>query len=206
MVLADDDGTRATVTARWLRQLGWDAHVLTPDAARTETGWPAAAEPAGWPELAAVPAIDAQHAQALLGQGALLLDAADSAAFRAAHARGARWANRSALDSHLAHAREAGHVIVSAPDDRLARLLALEFLDVAQVSILQGGLPAWQRSGLPVDASPQSPPDEQRIDFLTWLHDRHEGNAQASAAYLQWELDLPGSVGEASAAGFRFQP
>ena len=34
-------------------------------------------------------------------------------------------------------------------------------------------------------------------------HDRHDGNAGAMRAYLQWELDLPGEVARDGLAGFR---
>lgn len=202
LVLADDDGSRATFTAHWLQRLGWDAHVLAPGPHPQASGWP----PRPAPRLAPVARVDAREAHALAAGGALLLDAGPSGDFRTAHAQGARWANRSAVQALLAPARQAGRVIVLAPDDALAHLLALEFRELAEVHVLQGGLASWRQAGLPVASSPGVPADAQRIDFLAWLHDRHEGNAQASAAYLQWEADLPAAIGDAREAGFRFGP
>lgn len=201
VVLSDDDGTRATLTAHWLRQLGWDAVVLRAGASGlTDTAWPQVAAPA----LPAVAQIAARDAAERLRRGALLVDAGASAAYRSAHAAGAVWANRSATDALWPRVRQASELIVLGADDRVAQLLALEFAAALPVSVLKGGLTAWQRAGLPVESTPGVPADVARIDFLFWLHDRHEGNQAASAAYLKWEAELPATIGDASVAGLRF--
>lgn len=47
IVLADDDGTRANMTASWLAQMGWDVWVLdgADPAAALETGQPRRSRP-----------------------------------------------------------------------------------------------------------------------------------------------------------------
>jgi len=49
IVLADDDGVRAPITASWLAQMGWEVYVLEPagPGAFTETGAPAIAHSVG---------------------------------------------------------------------------------------------------------------------------------------------------------------
>ncbi|RXN92264.1 sulfurtransferase [Achromobacter aloeverae] len=201
LVLADDDGIRATLTAYWLKQLGWEVAVLARDAgtlvAEGERGHPAPARPA----LPAVEAVDPAAAAAAIQRGALLLDTSDSAGFLRAHPQGARWINRSRLDDD--EARRAGHVIVTGDDAGVAHLVALDLREHARVSLLRGGLEAWRAAGLPVASAQALPPGVERIDFLAWLHDRHEGNAASSAAYLEWEAALPARIGAPTVAGIR---
>ena len=45
--------------------------------------------------------------------------------------------------------------------------------------------------------------DAERIDFLFWNHDRHNGNPDHSRGYLNWELQLPGQIAEDGSAGYR---
>lgn len=200
VVLTDDDGARAIIAAHWLRQLGWEASVLDPDSAEARvTSPPCVAQP----RLVDVPQVTATEAATLVGQGALFLDASPSADFRREHPQGARWCNRSVLGRFPRLAREAGTVIVTARDDRVAHLLALEFTSLAKTDVLAGGPAAWTVAGLPGASAPNVPSDAERIDHLFWLHDRHAGNAQASAAYLKWEGELPAMIGEPARAGFR---
>jgi len=46
-------------------------------------------------------------------------------------------------------------------------------------------------------------PDAERIDYLFWAHDRHDGNPDAMRTYLGWEEQLPGQVAAEGGAGFR---
>lgn len=210
LVLTDDDASRATLTAHWLRQLGWDARVLK-DAGDLFTGRgkpPSATR--GLPDAITdpVPEVGAPEAAALVAAGAVLLDAGSSGNYRQQHPRGAVWVNRSALTPWLTGTAD---VVVLAGTDAEAQLVARDLRDAGlgagiarRVVVLRGGLKAWTAAGLPTEATPGQPADSDRIDFLFWLHDRHEGNAASSAAYLQWEADLPATLGDGSRAGFRF--
>ena len=201
LVLTDNDGTRAIVTAHWLRQLGWDARVLRDAGERfTEIGH----SPVSAPRLPKVSYVDAATAAAKLTRGALLVDASSSGEYRRLHPEGALWANRSAPAALKPHLESATEVVVLAEDDNVARLLALDLSGSAAVFVLRGGLAAWVAAGLPTESTPDVPADRERLDFLFWLHDRHEGNAASSAAYLEWEAQLPATLGSASVAGFRF--
>ena len=67
---------------------------------------------------------------------------------------------------------------------------------------MQGGIEGW-RAGHPFAASPDDPPDSDRIDYIFWNHDRHAGNQEAMRAYLRWETELPGEVARDGLSGFR---
>lgn len=205
LVVVDDDGTRAIATAHWLRQLGWNANVLRgAEAAFNERG----AAPVLPPQLPEVAFVDAPAAASRVAKGAQLIDVGSSAGFRKAHAAGARWSNRARVSEWLRLLKAGDAVVVLAEDDQVAQLFALS-LDAAfggqlSVAVLRGGLAAWTGAGLATEATPALPADADRIDFLFWLHDRHEGNAASSAAYLRWEAELPATIGSAGAAAFRF--
>ncbi len=47
-----------------------------------------------------------------------------------------------------------------------------------------------ERAGLPVERSASVLPHEERIDYLFFVHDRHDGNLDAARAYLEWETGL----------------
>lgn len=49
-------------------------------------------------------------------------------------------------------------------------------------------------AGLPLEASPETPPDGACIDFLFFVHDRHQGNEEAMRGYLSWEEALPAQI------------
>ncbi len=201
LVLIDDGMTRAIMTAHWLIQLGWDVVVLDRplEGQRLETG------AVKLPEVASAPTVDVATAAGgiELGAGAVVLGA--SAAYRRAHPPGAVWSIRPRLDRLPANVMKAGRIFVFGEDQALAGLAAAELAEItgATVALVSGGVAAWQAAGLPVVATPNDPPDSARIDFIFWNHDRHDGNAGAMRAYLQWELDLPGEVSRDGLSGFR---
>jgi 3-mercaptopyruvate sulfurtransferase SseA len=102
----------------------------------------------------------------------------------------------------------APRIVIFADDPALGSLAAadLAVLTEAAVALVAGGVRAWQAAGLPLAATPDEPPDSERIDFTFWNHDRHDGNSGAMRAYLQWELDLPDQIARDGLAGFRIAP
>jgi len=207
LVLADDDGVRATLTAHWLRQLGWNSVAFTPDPAAPQDSGPAPVRRAALPVAPLVPVTAAHEALQAAG-GALLLDASPSAVYRQGHAPGALWVNRARLGRVRDTVEQASHVYVMAQDDAAAHLVALDLArdTPVPVAVVDGGLTAWRAAGLALAATPHDPPDDERIDHLFWLHDRHDGNAAASAAYLTWEAQLPQAIGDPANAGLRLTP
>ena len=74
------------------------------------------------------------------------------------------------------------------------------------VVVVQGGISAWRAAARPFAASPDELPDAERIDYVFWNHDRHDGNHEAMRAYLRWETELPAEIARDGQAGFRPHP
>jgi rhodanese-related sulfurtransferase len=206
LVLIDDHGARAVMTAHWLKQMGWDVVVLEHalDSAALEQG-PGDASKAPLPAAAIVTPAEAA---AMLTDGAAAIALGSSAGFRAAHAPGAIWTIRPRLLRLPTRVLGARRIVVFADDVAVARLAVADLAELsqAQIAIVSGGAAAWKAAGYSVVATPDTPPDEERIDFIFWNHNRHdtdEGAAQAMRNYLQWELDLPGEVERDGLSGFR---
>ncbi|MFF7710880.1 rhodanese-like domain-containing protein [Pseudomonas sp. NPDC007930] len=200
IVLNDDDGVRATTTAHWLAQLGWQASVLVGiDPA-------ANARPVAQPSWAGVQYIDPATAAGWLKGTAVALAADRSAAYAAHAPHGALWVNRARLAGLPARLKAASQVLVFAEDLALARGVALELHEQGLPAyVVTGDAAQWRAAGIVVGGNPPLA-DAERLDYLFWLHDRHDGNAEASAAYIAWEEDLPRQVGDHRHARFQIRP
>ncbi|MCU0888685.1 MAG: rhodanese-like domain-containing protein [Rubritepida sp.] len=193
VLLACDDTVRARMTGAWLRQLGgFEVFVVTDFA-----NGPLAQGP--WrpevPELRAVPSITPAELAAMAG--VTVFDLARSIDFRAAHIPGSRWAIRGRLP------RVDGPVVITAPDETLARLTAAE---TPGARVLAGGLAAWRAAGLPVASDRHHPPDEACVDWYLRPYDRNSGVEAAMHAYLSWEVDLVHAVARDGDAPFGAWP
>ena len=199
-------GTRAIMTAHWLKQLGWDVQVLDRalDGVALETG---SAVP-GVSSSPSVPAIQPAEAARLLAEGAAGICLEPSAAYRQAHPQGAVWSVRPRLDRLPAATLKATGIVMLSADEAAARLAAVDLAELggARIMLASGGTQAWASAGLPVVASPGDPPDAERIDYLFWNHDRHTGNRDAMQAYLRWETELPDQIAAEGLAGFNLGP
>ena len=193
LVLVDGEGVRAPTVASWLRQMGWEVHVL--EAAALDA--PPPPPPAVESRLAR---IDSAQARALLEEGAAFVDLRPSMAYRKAHIAGARWAIRgkpAAADRQT---------VLVAEDPRVAELYARGLPGSLEPLLLADPPAAWTGAGLPVESSPGNPPDEDCIDFLFFVHDRHSGNKAAARKYLEWETNLVNQIDERERAAYRFAP
>jgi rhodanese-related sulfurtransferase len=208
LVLVDDSGTRAIMTAHWLQQMGWDVAVLDRPFGAGSAGVP----PAGGPEargpsdaLADVLTITVAEAAHWLHDGAAAIVIGSSAGYREAHPEDAVWAIRPRLDRLPASVLRATRIAVFAEDDAVGALAAGDLAEIAAgpVALVRDGIAAWRAAARPFAASPDDPPDSERIDYVFWNHDRHAGNEEAMRAYLRWETDLPDEIARDGLAGFR---
>ena len=191
IVLTDDTQLRAATTAMWLRGMGHQVWVLNEDCSQAPP--PSKTSLHGVPDL---PSMAPQELPSRLAAGAVLVDASPSMAFRKAHIAGAQWAIRPRLDRlDLGVASE---IILVGRDDAVISGVALDLKEKhsAQVSCLQGRPEEWRTAGLSVVASPETPSDEECLDYLFFVHDRHDGNLAASRRYLAWELGLVDQLDE----------
>ena len=187
LVLFDDDGVRARMTASWLRQMGWDAAVLAEGAlAPDESGAPS---PHRTPPRD--PADVALHPAEAARLTATFVDLSPSPLYRKGHAPGAWFVAGARLREGLAAVPGAGPIVLFSADGALAadNLADAESATRRPVFVVEGGLAAWREQGFAVESEPchwASEPDD--------VYKRpYEGtnNAQAAMqAYLDWELQL----------------
>ncbi len=192
VVLLDDTGVRATMTASWLVQMGWDVAVLdgglegfeiTAEAPNyTPAGIGAAAENEISPQdLAARIAAD----------DVLVLNLAPSREHDKGHVPSAWWAVRARLADSLPKLEQKSMLVLTSPDAILARLAAPEasLLTAMPVAVLADGTAAWRAAGQDMQQGLDRMADE-RDD--TWLkpYDHPVGVEDRMRAYLTWEVDL----------------
>ncbi|WP_407847982.1 rhodanese-like domain-containing protein [Bordetella petrii] len=194
IVLCDTDGIRAPVVASWLKQLGWDVSLL---ACPQDLGeLPAGAAPA--PALAHTREVPAEQLAAFVAAhpDAAILDARPSARFRQASLRGAAWTIRPMLPQQLA-GRPAGPLLLLGDSRARLGLLAhdLEQAGRRDIHLCVIDDAALRASGLPL-ADNADLPDEVCIDYLFFVHDRHDGNKEAARKYLEWETNLVSQIDE----------
>ena len=201
IVLLDDDGVRAPMTAQWLRQQGHNAYVL-------EGGVPAAAAlraPSGRAPARAQPApiTAAEVAERLRDRSAGVVDLRASMSYRKEHINGAVWSIRPRIASAIADRSKTTVLVADQPE--ISALAALDLADAgcADVRLLSGGHAAARAHGLPMASSPNTPPDADCIDFLFFTAKRHEGDADAAQQYLTWEIGLVDQLDEAERQSFR---
>ena len=198
LVVLDDEDVRALVTAAWLRRLGHEAVVLKGGLAALArlTPRPGIADA----PLSALPTTTPQDLERERRERTVtILDLRSSEDYRAGHIPGAVWAIRPRITAATGR-----HVLI-AEEPGIAQLAARELQEagVSDIVVLEGGLAAWQASGLPIETTPDQPPDAERIDFLSFTHGRHAGNAEASRQYLAWEIGLVDQLDADERAVFR---
>jgi rhodanese-related sulfurtransferase len=205
VLVLDDDGVRAPVVALWLRRLGLDA-ALVEDGLASDLRVPVRA-PARLPPAPA--AADAEVLSAWRDDAdtvPAVLDLRPSQAYRAQHARGAVWSIRPRVvaDVREATAGDAQHpVLLIAPDETTARLAAQDLREAGWQHLWWASAQAVESAGWAQQATPASPSDAEAIDYLLFVHDRHDGNLDAARRYLDWELGLIAQCAPEELASFR---
>ena len=203
LVLVDDVEVRAVMTAQWLLQLGWDVGRARPAVRRQIAGdRRRRSRRRRFPTCSASAVPEAAH---WLDDGAAAVVIGPSAEYREAHPEDAVWAIRPRLDRLPASVLRATRIVVFADDEAVGKLAAADLAELAAgpVALVHGGTDAWRAAARPFAASPDEPPDSERIDYIFWNHDRHAGNEEAMRAYLRWETELPGEIARDGLAGFR---
>lgn len=192
VVLTDDTGLRAALAAVWLRSLGYEVYVLRDvDAVALPANWRASA-PAS-PEPDDISLVSAKELAKALSSGMVgLLDLRPSQDYRKRHLEGALWATRSRLNRQLKAAAHPKPWVLMVSDRMAGAYCAQDLQQLGhQVhSIFTGSVQSLHDEGLSVVATPQVPVDGDCIDFLFFVHDRHDGNLESAQRYLDWEMGL----------------
>lgn len=196
IVLHDNDGVRATMTAHWLLQMGWkETYVLDHVPAPSELTTQAEPRyPAGFsvPKVASVSAAELQKTLA----SSLVIDLDTSLKYRDGHVPGAWFAVRANLARTLPEMQRqqagATRIVVVAPDAELAALAAAEIAELAPdlpVAVLAGGMKAWREAGFEVETGHVRMADPP-TDVWYRPYDFKEDVEAAMRQYLDWEVDL----------------
>ncbi|MCC8402680.1 rhodanese-related sulfurtransferase [Paraburkholderia sp. MMS20-SJTN17] len=207
VVLFDDDGVRANMTASWLAQMNIEVYVA--DGASAEDLTASGAWRGAKPQPAPTPAIRAGELAALLADPAsdtLVIDVTSSANYVKAHVPGAWWLMRSRLSPNADDLRalpDAKQYVITCGSSALASFVAPEIaaLTGKPVHVLEGGTAAWIAAGLPAEAGDQrlaSP----RIDRYRRPYEGTDNAREAMNAYLEWEYGLVAQLDRDCTHGF----
>ena len=205
LVLIDDTGIRATMTASWLKQMGW-ADVAVLDNGLTnhdlEKG-PRAVPVLGFDDVD----VDKVSPQALIQRsagGVTVIDLSSSRNYYKRHIPDSWFALRSRLATALAKLPAAPLLVLTSEDGVLARLAAPEAaaLSATPVKVLDGGNAAWAAAGLALAQGFENMASD--ADDV-WLrpYDRDAGTDDAMQQYLSWEVGLVQQIEHDGTARFR---
>jgi rhodanese-related sulfurtransferase len=202
LVLADDDGVRANMSASWLAQMGWEVQVLEGLRAAEfseKGGWSAPVPPAPQAED-----ITPQTLQAWLAAGdTVLLDFTTSANYVKRHIPGALWALRAQLPAALEQLPVAARYVVTCGSSLLARYAVDELRELTgkPVFVLAGGTAAWIAAGLPLEEG-ETALTVPRSDRYRRPYEGTDNPREAMQAYLDWEFGLVEQLGRDGTHGF----
>ena len=187
IVLFDDDGVRARMTASWLVQMGWQAFVVEDERlALDERG--AAGPVRCAPRDAGAAAIAPAGAARL---GGAFVDLSPSPVYRKGHAPGAWFVSCSRLKGDLASVPGDGPLILFSSDGALAadNLADVRAATVRPVHVVAGGLAAWVEAGFPIETESFNWASEPN-DVYKRPYEGTDNARAAMQAYIDWELQL----------------
>jgi rhodanese-related sulfurtransferase/predicted metal-dependent enzyme (double-stranded beta helix superfamily) len=212
IVLHDNDGVRATMTAHWLMQMNWDeVYVLEHKPAAAELTTEAEPRfPKGFTMPTPQSVTPAELSKSL--QHALVIDLDTSLRYRDGHVPGAWFAVRAGLGrtipEMLAKQTGAQRIVLVSPDGEIAALAAGEAEEAAKatgglpVVVLAGGMKAWREARLAIETGHTKMADPP-TDVWYRPYDFKDNVEAAMRQYLEWEVDLVPQVARDGDAAFK---
>ncbi|NPV23755.1 rhodanese-like domain-containing protein [Bradyrhizobium aeschynomenes] len=201
LVLFDDDGVRARMTASWLKQMGWDASIVGADVvAPTETEMPIGRRPP-LPDVAG--AAISPAALAVDAAGWTVVDLARSPSYKAGHIPGAHFVLASRFSSDLAKLPGDGPLVLTSSDGAEA-VFALADAHAAtgrELRVLTGGTQAWTAAGHALESDRHSW-ISTADDVYKRPYEGTDNAAEAMQAYIDWELRLVAQLANDSVSNF----
>lgn len=201
LVLFDDDGVRARMTASWLKQMGWDVAIVGPDVVA-----PTASE-SRTPRRPLLPDVGA--AAISLAEFAAdpaawtVVDLSRSPGYKAGHIPGAHFVLASRFADDLAKLPGSGAIVLTSDDGAEAAFALADARAATQreVRVLTGGTRAWTAAGHALETEHHS-----WISTADDVYKRpYEGTDNATAAmqaYIDWELQLVAQLANDSVSNF----
>lgn len=194
LVVFDDDGVRATLTAYWLEQMGlFEVAVLHCNLGLQNLVPGESNPPVLGLETAIAERIGTGALASLLSSNlALVVDLGPSASYKTQHIPGAYFAIRAYLEDALAALpRSPAQLVLTSPDGVLGILAAEEVAHRTHrpVAVLDGGTAAWEREGRPMEAASDRMLSPEH-DRLPRAHERPGDLRSNLRTYLAWETNL----------------
>lgn len=202
IVLADDDGVRANMSASWLAQLGWEVYVLDdlqPADFSASGEWDAPSPPTPQVEQISPETLAQWQAQ----DNVAVLDFTASANYVKQHIPGAWWTLRADLANALAKIPSAERYVLTCGSSKLARLAVaqVEALTGKPVFLLEGGTASWIKAGQPLEHG-ETRLASARTDRYRRPYEGTDAPREAMQAYLDWEYGLVAQLGRDGTHGF----
>ena len=193
IVLIDDHGVRATMTASWLIQMGWQDVFVVQQALKSGPlhRGRTPVEVLGLAQIESDP-IAAHALKREIDSGhATVIDFETSLRYRDGHIPGAWLSIRANLEANLRAIPPAKLLVLTSPDGIIARLAAPEAAQLTgtPVKVLQGGTDAWRAAGLPMESG-MSQLADTTDDVWYRPYDRTAKVEEAMQDYLTWEVNL----------------
>ncbi len=201
IVCVDDNSVRASMTASWLVQIGWDAVILAPDAVSMNETGAYVSKTAPVPD---VPGINATQLAARMIQ-THVVDVGDSLSHRKAHIPGARFAIRANMPDNLSDVTKDRPLALTSRDGVLAAFAAADLIAAGtdrDVMVLEGGTQAWKAEGLPLKEGFEDNLDPS-VDVWYRPYDMDDAQEGAMKQYLSWEVNLVAQIERDGTTNFR---
>ena len=193
IVLADDDGTRADMSASWLAQMGWDVWVVDPVDAqlRSEAGIAHPQVPVAETIAMVTPHTLASWLKDGSEEDTAVLDLNASATYVKRHIPGAWFVIRAQMEKALRTIPSAKRYVLTCDASQLACFAAsdLKRLTQAEVLVLEGGTRGWMDADLPTEEG-ETRLAVPRTDRYRRPYEGTDNAAEAMQAYLDWEFGL----------------
>ena len=206
LILTDNDGVRAIMTASWLIQMGWrDVHVLMNGLkGQNLVAGPYRPRILGQPTVEPETVSVEELAALLDSSEAVVADLANSLAYYKGHIPGAWFVIRSRMPDNLAKLPDAPLLVLTSKHGDLARLAASEAAASGRrVKLLSGGSDAWIAAGLSLECGFSRIADDTDDRWYKPYDLEEEGDSAAMQAYLTWEVDLVGQIERDGTADFK---
>jgi rhodanese-related sulfurtransferase len=195
IVVYDDDGVRASMTASWLAQMGWETYVLKdlkPEDLQ-DTAAVADVLPDTLAPVAEVDPVTLKEWLANRSNLSMVIDVGDSATYVKRHIPGAWWLLRSQMAQDFSRVHKANRYVLTCADGIASRYAVAELQPLVrpgvQVLWLPGGNAAWTAQGFSTQQG-ESYLASPRIDRYRRPYEGLDSTAQAMQAYLDWEYGL----------------
>ena len=201
LVLADDEGVRATMTASWLIQMGWEDVFALEGGTGSGSLVTGAWQPTLRGTLADATVTTDELAAHL--DAVTLIDLGPSPAYEQRHIPGALWCVRARLGTALAEIPADDPVVLTSPDGTLARLALDEARELGhEVEALEGGTERWLAEGRAAETGLAGAIGA--TDDVWYKPYEHRGAQERFMRdYLTWEVALPEQIARDGTARFR---